>query len=160
MNKLRSIVCLLKRWVRRKAVGDEDGQAMVWFVATLPLVVMLIALVILGIVKNLDIETGTMQAWLADNAVLLVIALVYVPIVARLVRGATLSMRLGLPSGSAASARRHTRPRPPSHLTKHSALRTAYPTMAESCGISYLPGTSSNPISFTSMLSRLWISLM
>ena len=61
--------------------------------AFLALPAMLIALVILGIVKNLDIETGTTQAWFADNAVLLVIALVYVPIVARLVRGRTLEVK-------------------------------------------------------------------
>ena len=54
---------------------------------------LLVALVILGIVRAMDIPTGSFGAWLSDRAVLLVIALVYVPIVARVVRSATLDVK-------------------------------------------------------------------
>ena len=61
--------------------------------ALLAMPALLIALVILGIVRNLNFEPGSWQARLADNSVLLVIALVYVPIVARVVRSSTLEIR-------------------------------------------------------------------
>lgn len=61
--------------------------------ALLALPALLIALVILGVLRNLDFEEGSLQAVLADNSVLLVIALVYVPIVARVVRGRTLEIK-------------------------------------------------------------------
>jgi len=54
---------------------------------------LLIALVILGVIRSVETEPGTLQASLADNAVLLVIALVYVPIVARVVRSSTLEIK-------------------------------------------------------------------
>jgi peptide/nickel transport system permease protein len=54
---------------------------------------MLVALVILGILRAMDIPAGSVGAWLSDRAVLLVIALVYIPIVARVVRSATLDVR-------------------------------------------------------------------
>lgn len=54
---------------------------------------LLIALVILGVVRNLDVERGSWQATLVDNSVLLVIAVVYVPIVARVVRSSTLEIK-------------------------------------------------------------------
>ncbi len=61
--------------------------------AFLALPAMLIALVILGIVRSLEFRAGSVEAWLAENSVLLVIALVYVPIVARVVRGKTLEIK-------------------------------------------------------------------
>lgn len=61
--------------------------------AFLALPAMLVALVTLGIVRNLPLERGSFAAWLASNSVLLVIALVYVPIVARVVRSATLDVK-------------------------------------------------------------------
>lgn len=61
--------------------------------AFLALPAMLVALVTVGIVRNLQIESGTLGAWMANNSVLLVIALVYVPIVARVVRGSTLDVK-------------------------------------------------------------------
>ena len=63
------------------------------FDALLALPALLIALVILGVIRSVETEPGTLQASLADNAVLLVIALVYVPIVARVVRGSTLEIK-------------------------------------------------------------------
>ena len=61
--------------------------------AFLVLPALLVALVTLGIVRNLPLERGTFAAWLASNSVLLVIALVYVPIVARVVRSSTLDVK-------------------------------------------------------------------
>jgi len=61
--------------------------------ALLALPALLIALVILGILRNLEFERGSWQATLADNSVLLVISLVYVPIVARVVRSSTLEVK-------------------------------------------------------------------
>jgi peptide/nickel transport system permease protein len=61
--------------------------------ALLAMPALLIALVILGIVRQLTFEPGSWQAYLADNSVLVVIALVYVPIVARVVRSATLAVK-------------------------------------------------------------------
>lgn len=61
--------------------------------AFLALPALLVALVTLGIVRNVPLESGTLAAWLASNSVLLVIALVYVPIVARVVRGSTLDVK-------------------------------------------------------------------
>ena len=61
--------------------------------ALLALPALLIALVILGVIRNLEYEQGSWQDTLADNSVLLVIALVYVPIVARVVRSATLDIK-------------------------------------------------------------------
>lgn len=63
------------------------------FDALLALPALLIALVILGVIRSVETEPGTLQASLADNAVLLVIALVYVPIVARVVRSSTLEIK-------------------------------------------------------------------
>jgi len=63
------------------------------FDALLALPALLLALVILGIIRNIETEPGSFQAALADNAVLLVIALVYVPIVARVVRSSTLEVK-------------------------------------------------------------------
>lgn len=61
--------------------------------ALLAMPALLIALVMLGVVRNLTFEPGSWQAGLADNSVLLVIALVYVPIVARVVRSTTLEIK-------------------------------------------------------------------
>ncbi|NLE50965.1 MAG: ABC transporter permease [Chloroflexi bacterium] len=63
------------------------------FDALLALPALLIALVILGVIRGVETQPGTPQAMLADNAVLLVIALVYVPIVARVVRSSTLEIK-------------------------------------------------------------------
>ena len=51
------------------------------------------ALVLVGIIRNLDFEANTWQSTLGDNAVLLVIAILYVPIVARVVRSTTLDVK-------------------------------------------------------------------
>lgn len=48
MSKFWSTGCSLKRWVKRTTGGGEQGQAMVWFVASLPLIMMLIVLVMDG----------------------------------------------------------------------------------------------------------------
>lgn len=61
--------------------------------ALLALPALLLALVILGVIRNLDPPEGSWQALLADNAVLLVIALVYTPLVARVVRSSTLDVK-------------------------------------------------------------------
>lgn len=61
--------------------------------AMLALPALLLALVLIGIVQNLDFEPGTWQSTLGDNAVLLVIAILYVPIVARVVRSTTLDIK-------------------------------------------------------------------
>jgi peptide/nickel transport system permease protein len=70
---------------------DEAASRVIDALLALP--ALLVALVTLGIVRNLDIEAGTFRAWMADNSVLLVIALVYVPIVARVVRSSTLDVK-------------------------------------------------------------------
>ncbi len=61
--------------------------------AMLAMPALLIALVTLGVLRELSFEKGSLQARLADNSVLLVIALVYVPIVARVVRSSTLDVK-------------------------------------------------------------------
>lgn len=61
--------------------------------ALLAMPALLLALVILGIVRNLQFESGSWQQRLADNSVLFVIALVYVPIVARVVRSGALDIK-------------------------------------------------------------------
>ena len=61
--------------------------------ALLAVPALLLALVLVGIIRNLDFEIGTWQAELADNVVLLVIALLYIPIVARVARSATLDIK-------------------------------------------------------------------
>lgn len=61
--------------------------------ALLAMPALLISLVILGTLKSVEFEKGSFQAMLVDNSVLLVIALVYVPIVARVVRSRTLEIK-------------------------------------------------------------------
>ncbi len=61
--------------------------------AFLAMPALLIALVTLGIVRNLEFEAGTFQAALADQSVLIVISIVYVPVVARVVRSSTLEIK-------------------------------------------------------------------
>jgi peptide/nickel transport system permease protein len=61
--------------------------------AFLALPALLVALVVLGVIHDLELERGSWQAALADNSVLLVISLVYVPIVARVVRSVTLDIK-------------------------------------------------------------------
>jgi len=61
--------------------------------ALLAIPALLLALVIVGVIRNLDLPPGSRQARLADNAVLLVIAALYVPIVARVVRSSTLEIK-------------------------------------------------------------------
>ena len=61
--------------------------------ALLAVPALLLALVLVGIIRNLDFEIGGWQAELADNVVLLVIALLYIPIVARVARSATLDIK-------------------------------------------------------------------
>jgi len=61
--------------------------------ALLALPALLLALVLVGIIRNLDFDPGSWQSNLADNAVLFVIAVLYVPIVARVVRSSTLDIK-------------------------------------------------------------------
>ncbi len=61
--------------------------------AMLALPALLLALVLVGIIRNLDFDPGTWQSSLGNNAVLLVIAILYVPIVARVVRSTTLDIK-------------------------------------------------------------------
>ncbi|HML24208.1 MAG TPA: ABC transporter permease [Aggregatilinea sp.] len=75
----------------RGGVVDEIAGRLIDALLALP--ALLIALVILGVVRNLEFERGSWQAVLVDNSVLLVIALVYVPIVARVVRSSTLEIK-------------------------------------------------------------------
>ncbi|SRR5690554_5639062 len=70
---------------------DEIASRLIDALLALP--ALLIALVILGIVRNLEFQRGSWQAVLVDNSVLLVIALVYIPIVARVVRSSTLEIK-------------------------------------------------------------------
>lgn len=61
--------------------------------AFLALPALLIALVILGIIRNVEYQPGSLAAALANQSVLIVIALVYAPIVARVVRSSTLDIK-------------------------------------------------------------------
>jgi len=61
--------------------------------ALLALPALLIALVTLGVLRQMAFAPGSLQAALAERSVLLVIALVYAPIVARVVRGVTLEVK-------------------------------------------------------------------
>ena len=61
--------------------------------ALLALPALLLALVLVGMIRNLDFEIGSWQAELADNVVLLVISLLYIPIVARVARSTTLDIK-------------------------------------------------------------------
>jgi len=61
--------------------------------AMLALPALLLALVLVGIIRNLDFDPGTWQSALGNNAVLMVIAILYVPIVARVVRSSTLDIK-------------------------------------------------------------------
>ncbi len=54
---------------------------------------LLLALVLVGIIRNLDYEIGSWQAALSDNVVLLVIAVLYVPVVARVARSSALDIK-------------------------------------------------------------------
>lgn len=61
--------------------------------ALLAIPALLLALALAGIIRNLDFEPGSWQAALARNVILLVISLLYVPIVARVARSATLDVK-------------------------------------------------------------------
>lgn len=61
--------------------------------ALLAIPALLLALVLVGIIRNLDFAAGSWQAGLADNVVLLVISLLYIPIVARVARSTTLDIK-------------------------------------------------------------------
>ena len=61
--------------------------------ALLAVPALLLALVLVGIIRNLDYESGSWQAALSDQVVLLVIAILYVPIVARVARSSALELR-------------------------------------------------------------------
>ncbi|HLA42298.1 MAG TPA: ABC transporter permease [Aggregatilineales bacterium] len=54
---------------------------------------LLLALVILGVIRAADFHPGTWQYNVSDNAVLVVIAILYIPIVARVVRSSTLDIK-------------------------------------------------------------------
>ncbi len=61
--------------------------------ALLAIPALLLALVLIGIIRNLDFEVGSWQAALADNVILLVISVLYIPIVARVARSTTLDIK-------------------------------------------------------------------
>ena len=61
--------------------------------ALLAIPALLLALVLVGIVRNLDFEIGSWRADLSNNIVLFVIAVLYVPIVARVARSTTLDIK-------------------------------------------------------------------
>ena len=61
--------------------------------ALLAIPALLLALVLVGIIRNLEFEAGSWQAALADNVILLVISLLYIPIVARVARSTTLDIK-------------------------------------------------------------------
>jgi peptide/nickel transport system permease protein len=64
--------------------------------ALLAIPALLLSLVVVGIIRNMDVQPATWQADVADNAVLVVIAALYVPIVARVVRSSTLDIKTRL----------------------------------------------------------------
>lgn len=61
--------------------------------ALLSLPALLFALVILGVVRNLDLPPDSWQSQLANRSVLIVIAVVYIPLVTRVVRSSTLDAK-------------------------------------------------------------------
>jgi len=61
--------------------------------ALLAIPALLLALVLIGIIRNLDFAAGSWQAALADNVILLVISVLYIPIVARVARSTTLDIK-------------------------------------------------------------------
>ncbi|MEO1287284.1 MAG: ABC transporter permease [Chloroflexota bacterium] len=61
--------------------------------AMLAVPALLLALVMVGIFSEVDVPPNSWQSALVDNAVLLVISVVYVPIVARVVRSTTLDIK-------------------------------------------------------------------
>ena len=61
--------------------------------ALLAIPALLLALVLVGIIRNVDFEIGSWQAGLAKNIILLVIAILYVPVVARVARSTTLDIK-------------------------------------------------------------------
>lgn len=83
------------------AVGLYMGYLGGWFDellgrvidALLAIPALLLALVLVGIIRNLDFEIGSWQAELAENVVLLVIAVLYVPVVARVARSSALDIK-------------------------------------------------------------------
>ena len=83
------------------AVGLYMGYLGGWFDellgrvidALLAIPALLLALVLVGIIRNLDFEIGSWQAGLAENVVLLVIAVLYVPVVARVARSSALDIK-------------------------------------------------------------------
>lgn len=70
---------------------DEIASRLIDALLAMP--ALLIALVALGVVNNLNFKAGSWQQRLASNSVLIVIALVYVPIVARVIRSVTLDVK-------------------------------------------------------------------
>lgn len=61
--------------------------------ALLAIPALLLALVMVGIIRNMDFDIGSWQSELSNNVVLLVIAVLYVPVVARVARSATLDIK-------------------------------------------------------------------
>mgnify|MGYP003636202658 CR=1 FL=1 len=61
--------------------------------ALLALPALLLALVLVGLIRNLDFEINSWQSVFSNNIVLLVIAVLYVPIVARVARSTTLDIK-------------------------------------------------------------------
>jgi peptide/nickel transport system permease protein len=70
---------------------DEIASRLIDALLAMP--ALLVALVTLGVVNNLNFQAGSCQQRLANNSVLIVIALVYVPIVARVIRSVTLDVK-------------------------------------------------------------------
>lgn len=61
--------------------------------AQLAIPALLMALVVLGVLRNLSFQSGSFQGQLADNSILLMIVFLYQPIVARVVRSSTLEVK-------------------------------------------------------------------
>lgn len=61
--------------------------------ALLAIPALLLALVMVGVIRSLELSPGTWQYRMADNAAILVIAALYTPIVARVVRSAALDIK-------------------------------------------------------------------
>lgn len=61
--------------------------------ALLALPALLLALVLVGLIRNLDFDINSWQSVFSNNIVLLVIAVLYVPIVARVARSTTLDIK-------------------------------------------------------------------
>ena len=68
MHKTRAVMRFLKRIARSKVLREQKGQGLVWFIVTLPLVMMLIVLVVDGGQMYLEYIRARNAAHLAAQA--------------------------------------------------------------------------------------------